>query len=115
MKTPRWNWKIAALVILAALVLVTSPELRALLLVVDALGLELVLFLVAVQLRGFLPIIRSVLVSVGSRCCAASIAGLRLLLRIFGAVLPGRAMPGMSTLLYVWSANWWCPSSRRSA
>jgi hypothetical protein len=111
----RLKWKIAAIAILAALILVMNPELRALLLAVDALGLELVFILFAVQLRGLLPILRSVLVWVGLRCCAASFAMLRISLQVFGAVLPGRAMPGLSTLLYVWSRHLRCPLPLRAA
>jgi hypothetical protein len=60
----RREWKIAAFGILVGLAFVTNPELRALLFVVDALGLELIFFLLAIQLRGFLPFIRSALASV---------------------------------------------------
>lgn len=83
--------------------------------VVDALGLELVFFLLAIQLREFLPAIRVSLLSICLWCCATSFFMLRGLLRASGAVLAGRATFGISLLLFVLSKNVWCPLSRSFA
>ena len=53
----RWNNRSGALAIAIALVLVLNPEIRALLLLVNAVGLEVVAFLVLAQARSFWPTI----------------------------------------------------------
>jgi ABC-type dipeptide/oligopeptide/nickel transport system permease subunit len=53
--------------ILVGILIVANPELRVLLILVDALGLELVILILAIQLRGWLPAIRVVLKSACSR------------------------------------------------
>jgi hypothetical protein len=114
MNMRRWEWRLVDLAILSALFLVINPELRALLIVVDALSLELILFLLLIQLRGVLPIIAVALLSASRWCCVSSFCTLRGILRVFGAILPGRALCALSTLLFVLSQNLWCPLSRQS-
>jgi hypothetical protein len=65
MNTRRWEWRLADLAILFALFFVLNPELRAFLFLVDFLSLELILFLVLIQLRSFLPIMALALNSAG--------------------------------------------------
>jgi hypothetical protein len=76
--------------ILVGILIVANPELRVLLILVDALGLELVILILAIQLRGWLPAIRVVLKSACSRCCEGSFFIVRGVLPLFGAVLPGQ-------------------------
>jgi hypothetical protein len=97
------------LAILGALFLVITPELRALLIVVDALSLELILLLLLIQLRGFLPIMEIALMVAGRWCCMTSFSAVRGILRVFGAFLPGRSTYGVSLLLFVLSKSLWCP------
>jgi hypothetical protein len=44
---PRWEFRVAAFAILVGILIVANPELRVLLILVDALGLELVLFVLS--------------------------------------------------------------------
>jgi hypothetical protein len=110
MNTRRWEWNLADLAILCALFIVINPELRVFLFLVDFLGLELIFFLVLIQLRSFLPITALALNSAGKWSCMVSFAACRGILRVFAALLPGRA----STLLFILSQSLWCPLSRRS-
>lgn len=114
MNKRRWEWTIADLVILSCLIFVLNPELRALLILVDALSLELVLFLLLIQLRTLLPIVAMGLTSVSRWCCASWFFTLRSVLRVFGAILPGCALSALSTFLFVLSQNLWCPLSRQA-
>ena len=82
---------IAAFALLLTLAFVTNPELRILLMVVNALGLELVFFLIAVQLRSFSPTIRLALASARMWSCVAAFFSLRVILRACGALSPSLA------------------------
>lgn len=81
----------------------------------DSLGLELVVMLLAIQLRTFLPVTAIALVSASAWSCAVAFSILRGCIRLVGALLPARASTGVSILLYVISRNLWCPVSRHSA
>jgi hypothetical protein len=115
MNTRRWEWRLAAFAIIVWLIFVTNPELRLLLILVDSMGLELIFILLAIQLRGLLPMIRVTLMPAGLWCCSIAFCILRGTLRALGALLPGRAWSETSALLYVLSKNLWCPISRNSA
>jgi hypothetical protein len=65
---PRWEFRVAAFAILVGILIVANPELRVLLILADALGLELVILILAIQLRGWLPAI-CVVLSACSRYC----------------------------------------------
>jgi hypothetical protein len=114
MNTPRKDLKLAAFALLVSLAIVANPELRILIMVVNALGLELMFFLLAIQLRSFSPTIRLALASARMWSCGAAFFSLRVILRVCGALSPGRALFGASVWL-VQSKNLWCPLSRRSA
>ena len=115
MNTRRWEWRLADLAILCALLLVINPELRALLLLVDFLSLELTLFLLLIQLRSFLPIVAVALVSISKWSCVTAFAAFRGILRVFGAILHSRTLNALSTFLFVVSQNLWCPLSTLSS
>jgi hypothetical protein len=112
MNSRRWEWRLAAFALLVWLVFVSNPELRVLLILVDSLGLELVLLLLAIQLRVLLPMVRAVAVAVCARSCLIAFLILRIVLRAFAVLMPRRAAPGTSMLLYVLSKNLWCPISK---
>jgi hypothetical protein len=103
--------RLAAVALLIGVVVVSNPELRALIIVVDALGLDLVCLLLAIQLRALLPIIRVAFMSACIWCCTTSFSALRGILCAVGASLPGRAAYGFSTLLLVLSTRLHCPLS----
>jgi len=105
------TWKTAAIVVLLALFFIMNPELRAVLLFVDEFGLELMILLLAVQLRVVLPVAAAIKTHVARALCAPAFAVLRGLTRALALLLPpGRAVTfGLSTYLYVLSHNLWCP------
>ena len=110
--TRRWEWRLAAFALLVWLVFVSNPELRVLLILVDSLGLELVFILLAIQLRGLMPVVRAAVTAVCSWSCSISFLIVRVLLRTFAALMPRGGLTGTSLLLYVLSRNLWCPFSR---
>jgi hypothetical protein len=112
MNTRSRKWTLADFAIVGALFLVLNPELRALLFLVDFLSLELILFLLLIQWRSVAPTVAVALASAGKWSCVISFAAFRGILRLFGAVLPCRALCALSTLLFVLSQNLWCPLSR---
>jgi hypothetical protein len=112
MNARRWEWRLAAFALLVWLAFVSNPELRILLVLVDSLGLELVFFLLLIQLRGLIPTIRAAAEPIWVRSCAISFLILRVVLRVFAALMPRRALCGMSMLIYVLSKNLWCPISQ---
>jgi len=107
-----WERTIGPLIILAALFLVMSPELGALLLVMNSLGLDLIVLLCAIQLRvSSLSLWQSLAVD-RSRVCVTSFAIFRFVLRTTGVLLaPGRATVGLCAYLFVLSQTLWCPLS----
>jgi hypothetical protein len=106
----RWTWKTETLAILLLLLIVTNPELRAALLVFNGLGLELVVFLIGLQLRSFMPASGILATQVRTFLCVAVYAILRAATRAMATLAPpGRAMFGLSTFLFVLSTNLWCP------
>ena len=56
MKKPSWNLKLALVAVALGLVLVANPEIRALLLLADAIGIEAIVFLVLLQARSLAPV-----------------------------------------------------------
>jgi hypothetical protein len=114
MNARHWERRLAAFAILVYLAFVVNPELRVLLMLVNSLGLELVILVLATQLRSLLPAIHGAFASASLWTCAISFFILRSILRFLGALMPGRAL-SVSTLLYVLSKNLWCPISERSA
>jgi hypothetical protein len=105
-----WERKIGPLIILAALFLVINPELSALFIVMNSLGLDLIVLLCAIQLRvSSLSLWRSV---GRSWVCVASFAFFRCVLRTTGVLLPpGRATVGLRAHLFALSQTLWCPFS----
>jgi len=51
----RWTWKTGTVVILLLLFILMNPELRAFLLVINGMGLELMILLFGLQLRSLMP------------------------------------------------------------
>jgi hypothetical protein len=113
MKTRSWIWKLAGFAILVWLVFVTTPELRALLIIVDSLGLEIVFLLLAIQLRTSLPFLKQAFLSIRLWSCVTSFFALRSFMRLFGLLLPARAFAAVSALLYILSKSLWCPISQQ--
>jgi hypothetical protein len=109
-KSRRWTWKTGTLAILLLLFIVTNPELRAVLLVFNGLGFELVVFLIGLQLRSFIPASGILAAQARIFLCVAVYAVLRAVTRALGILAPpGRATFGLSTFLFALSKSLWCP------
>ena len=91
---------------------VINPELRAFLSLANFLGLDLMIFFIAIQLRYLLPAVPSFKHPMRTLLCVSSYTTLRFAIRMIALLLApaGRATAGLSTLLYVLSRNIWCPT-----
>jgi hypothetical protein len=94
------------------IVVVMNPELRAFLLLTNFIGLDLMILLIAIQLRNLLPALFSLRHPMHASWCVAGYATLRVATRMLALLLApaDRATVGVTTLLFVLSMNMWCPS-----
>ena len=95
----KWKSRLGAAALLVVLVLVVNPELRALLMLADAFGLEALLILVIAQWRSYTPALIAVLRSSLAVTCRATFTGLGLTTRTIGLFSPR----GVVTHLLQWS------------
>jgi hypothetical protein len=97
------------------LLLVLNPELRAFLMITNFIGLDLMVFLIAIQLRYLLTAAPAILQPVRGTICVAGYASLRLATRLIALLLApaSRATEGLATLLFVLSTNLWCPTLKQ--
>src|ERR1700722_2091537 len=99
--------------VLLMLLLVMNPELRAFLLLANFIGLDLMIFFFAIQLRHLQPAIASYPYQMGRFLCVASYTALRVTTRTIGLLLdPPRVSGALTTLLFVLSKNMWCPKHK---
>lgn len=107
-----WMKKYGTVAVLLMLLFVMNPELRAFILLTHFIGLDLMIFFIAVQLRYLLPAVPSIQHPMRTFLCVASYSTLRFATRVIALLLaPGdRATAGLTTLLYVLSRNMWCPT-----
>ena len=91
MKAFRLNSRAAAIAIAVALVLVLNPEVRALLLLVNALGLEVVALLVFAQARSFWPTIYTGIQRNSSSVCPYALRTANLSLRVAEGLMLSRS------------------------
>src|SRR3984885_15795671 len=114
--SPRpWINKYGTVAVLLMLLFVMNPELRAFLLLANFIGLDLMIFFFAIQLRHLQPAIASYPYQMGRFLCVASYTALRVTTRTIGLLLvpAHRATVGLTTLLFVWSKNMWCPKQKQ--
>jgi hypothetical protein len=112
MKRHPWINRYGSVAVLLMLLLVVNPELQAFLLVTNYIGLDLMMFFIALQLRHLLPVVPSY--QMGRLVCVASYTALRLTTRAIGLLLvPVRVSGALTTLLFVLSKNMWCPKQKR--
>jgi hypothetical protein len=110
-----WINRYGTVAVLLMLVLVLNPELRAFLLLANFIGLDLMIFFIAIQLRYLLPALSSDLNPIGTFLCMAGFGTLRVTTRTIGLLLaPARVTGGLTTLLFVLSKNIWCPMQKRN-
>src|SRR5882762_8125287 len=105
-----WINKYGTVAVLVMLLLVMNPELRAFLLLTNFIGLDLVIFFIAIQLRYLLPAVPSFQHPMRTFLCVASYTTLRFATRMIALLLApaDRATAGLTTLLFVLSKNMWC-------
>ena len=107
-----WINKYGTVAVLVMLLLVMNPELRAFLLLTNFIGLDLMIFFIAIQLRYLLPAVPSFQHPMRAFLCVASYTTLRFATRVIALLLApaDRATAGLTTLLFVLSKNMWCPT-----
>ena len=106
-----WTNKYGTVAVLLMILLVTNPELQAFLLLTNFIGLDLMIFFIAIQLRYLLPAVPSTQNPMRT-LCVASYSTLRFATRVIALLLApaDRATAGLTTLLFVLSKNMWCPT-----
>jgi hypothetical protein len=105
----RWINRYGTVAVLIMLLLVMNPELRAFLLLVNFIGLDLMIIFFVIQLRYLMPAIPSYSDQTRTFLCVASYATLRVTTRTIALLLvPARVSGGLTTLLFVLSKNMWC-------
>jgi hypothetical protein len=106
-----WINKYGTVAVLLMLLLVMNPELRAFLLITNLIGLDLMIFFIAIQLRYLLPAVPSLPHPMRTFLCVASYTTLRVTMRMITLLLApvGRGSASLITLLFVLSKNMWCP------
>ena len=97
------------------LLLVINPELRAFLLVTNFIGLDLMIFFIALQLQYLLPGALTFPHKVRTLLCVGGYATLRVATRMIALLLvpASNATTGLITLLFALSKNMWCPTPRQ--
>jgi len=109
-----WINRYGTVVVLLMLLLVMNPELRAFLLLVNFIGLDLMIFFIVIQLRHLMPAIPSYRSQTGRFLCVAGYTALRVTTRTIGLLLaPVRVSGALTTLLFVLSKNMWCPKQKQ--
>jgi len=112
MKPQPWINKYGTVAVLLMLLFVMNPELRAFLLLSNFIGLDLMIFFIAIQLRYLLPAVQSIQHPKLTILCVGGYTTLRFATRMIALLLApaDRATAGLTTLLYVLSKNMWCPT-----
>jgi hypothetical protein len=107
-----WINKYGSVAVLLMLLLVMNPELRAFLLLANFVGPDLMIFMIAIQLRYLLAAVPSIQHPMPTFLCVASYTTLRFATRMIALLLApaDRATAGLTTLLFVLSKNMWCPT-----
>lgn len=110
-----WMNRYGTVAVLLMVLLVMNPELRAFLLVTNFIGLDLMIFFFAIQLRYLLPAVSSFPHQMRTFLCVTSYTTLRVTTRMIALLLApaGRVTAGLTTLLFVLSKNMWCPKLKQ--
>ena len=106
-----WINKYGTVAVFLMILLVMNPELREFLIVANLIGLDLIIFFIATQLRDLLaasPSMRRFM-------CVASYTTLRVAARMIALLLAStrRVSTGATTLPFVVSTNLWCPKLKQ--
>ena len=84
-----------------ALIFILNPEIRALLMLADAMGLEAVFLMVIAQLRNYWPVLRVVLKPITLASCRLSSGIGELSIRAFQLALPIRPFAGLLGRVFI--------------
>ena len=84
----KWKSRLGAATVVVALVVVVNPELRALLMLADAVGLGALVLLAVAQLRFYGLVLRASLQLSIAATCQAAFIGLGITTRLFGLLWP---------------------------
>jgi hypothetical protein len=110
-----WINRYGTVAVLLMLLLVMNPELRAVLLLANFIGLDLMIFFIAIQLRYLLQAVPSFQHPMRSFLCVAGYTALRFATRMIALLLAPahRATAGLTTLLFVLSKSMWCAEQKQ--
>jgi hypothetical protein len=110
-----WINKYGSVAVLLMLLMVMNPELRVFLLLTNFIGLDLMILLIAIQLRHLLVAVPTFQQAMRTFLCVASYTALRFATRLIALLLApaDRATRGLTILLFVLSRNMWCPRLKR--
>src|SRR5580700_1615728 len=93
-----WINKYGTVAVLLMLLLTMNPELRAFLLLANFIGVDLMIFLIAIQLRHLLPAIPLFSRQMRNFLCIAGFTTLRVTIRAIALLLtPSRITVGLNT------------------
>jgi len=111
-----WINKYGRVAVFLMILLVINPELREFLLVANLIGLDLMIFFIAIQLRDLLADAPSFSSQMRRSLCVAGYTTLRVMTRMIAMLLAptGRVSTGLTTLLFVLSTNMWCPELKQA-
>ncbi len=106
--------KYGTMAVLLTLLVVMNPELRAFLLMANVVGVDLMVFFIAIQVRDWLQVIPVFPHAMRTFVCVAGFATLRFATRMLVLLLAPahRATAGLTTSLFVLSQNMWCPRTK---
>lgn len=109
MQVPRLNPRFTAIALAVALLFIINPEIRVFLLFVDAFGIELLVFLLAIQLRFFLASAQAYSGPMRDSLCKVVCSLVSFVIRLTSASLAFRLLTVlMSPLLLVVPASYQC-------
>jgi hypothetical protein len=110
-----WINRSGTVAVLLMLLLIMNPELQAFLLVTNFIGLDLMIFFIAVQLRYLLPAVPSFPHPMRTFLCVAGYTTLRVTTRMISLLLAPACYEtaGLTTSLFVLSKNMWCPKLKQ--
>ena len=111
----RWQAHIGLIFLSLVLVAVLNPELRAALLIVDSIGLDLVVLLVATQLRVWAPFLYPWAAELGRLAGIAGVYAFRSILPTLLYIMSPRLMPAPLVLLMFLCAASELQVTRRAA
>ena len=110
MKQPKWKSRAGAVVIALGMLLVLNPEVRALLLLADAVGLEVLVLMALTQARNFWPVLAGGTRHFSNSLCTPILGSAKSALRFVIGMLWSRqfiSQPAQATYIFLGCVH--CP------